>query len=336
MTLFTDLMYAVVILFGGNMFFHGELNGGDFVAYLLYISMFLTPIKKLVETYEQIAEGMSGVHRFEEIMNLKTEEDDPGAADIGELRGEIQFDHVSFHYGGEGQEGRKVIEDLNLHIDEQMTVGLVGESGGGKTTICNLIPRFYEIDSGRILIDGIDIRKMTRDSLRRNIGIVAQDVFLFHGTVRENIAYGRPDATEEEIIEAARKARIHDDIMEMEHGYDSEVGERGVHLSGGQRQRISIARVFLKNPRILILDEATSALDNATEMAIQESLDQLSEGRTVIIVAHRLSTMRNASQILVVTKDGIAERGSKEELLKQNGIFRKLYEYQFETGRDEA
>ena len=336
MTLFTDLMYAVVILFGGNMFFHGELNGGDFVAYLLYISMFLTPIKKLVETYEQIAEGMSGVHRFEEIMNLKIEEDDPGAEDIGELRGEIQFDHVSFHYGGEEQEGRKVIEDLNLHIDEQMTVGLVGESGGGKTTICNLIPRFYEIDSGRILIDGIDIRKMTRDSLRRNIGIVAQDVFLFHGTVRENIAYGRPDATEEEIIEAARKARIHDDIMEMEHGYDSEVGERGVHLSGGQRQRISIARVFLKNPRILILDEATSALDNATEMAIQESLDQLSEGRTVIIVAHRLSTMRNASQILVVTKDGIAERGSKEELLKQNGIFRKLYEYQFETGRDEA
>ncbi|MBR4551680.1 MAG: ABC transporter ATP-binding protein, partial [Oscillospiraceae bacterium] len=252
MTLFTDLMYAVVILFGGNMFFHGELNGGDFVAYLLYISMFLTPIKKLVETYEQIAEGMSGVHRFEEIMNLKIEEDDPGAEDIGELRGEIQFDHVSFHYGGEEQEGRKVIEDLNLHIDEQMTVGLVGESGGGKTTICNLIPRFYEIDSGRILIDGIDIRKMTRDSLRRNIGIFAQDVFLFHGTVRENIAYGRPDATEEEIIEAARKARIHDDIMEMEHGYDSEVGERGVHLSGGQRQRISIARVFLKNPRILI------------------------------------------------------------------------------------
>ncbi|MBR4454681.1 MAG: ABC transporter ATP-binding protein [Solobacterium sp.] len=336
MTLFTDLMYAVVILFGGNMFFHGELNGGDFVAYLLYISMFLTPIKKLVETYEQIAEGMSGVHRFEEIMNLKIEEDDPGAEDIGELRGEIQFDHVSFHYGGEEQEGRKVIEDLNLHIDEQMTVGLVGESGGGKTTICNLIPRFYEIDSGRILIDGIDIRKMTRDSLRRNIGIVAQDVFLFHGTVRENIAYGRPDATEEEIIEAARKARIHDDIMEMEHGYDSEVGERGVHLSGGQRQRISIARVFLKNPRILILDEATSALDNATEMAIQESLDQLSEGRTVIIVAHRLSTMRNASQILVVTKEGIAERGSKEELLQQNGIFRKLYEYQFETGREEV
>ena len=330
MTLFTDLMYVVVVIFGGRMFFHGEISSGDFVAYLLYISMFLTPIKKLVETYEQIIEGMSGVRRFEEIMDLPLEADAPDAVDAGELKGEIEFDDVSFHYRNHETDGPLVISHLNLKVPEQETLGLVGQSGGGKTTICNLIPRFYEIDSGAIRIDGIDIRHMTRSSLRRNIGIVAQDVFLFHGTVRENIAYGRPDATDAEIIEAAKMARIHEDILAMPEGYDTNVGERGVHLSGGQRQRISIARVFLKNPRILILDEATSALDNATEMSIQESLDELAKGRTVIVVAHRLSTMRNVSQIAVVTPDGIAERGTKEELLARHGIFSRLYHYQFD------
>ncbi len=330
MTLFTDLMYVVVVIFGGRMFFHGEISSGDFVAYLLYISMFLTPIKKLVETYEQIIEGMSGVRRFEKIMDLPLEADAPDAIDAGELNGEIEFDDVSFHYRNHETDGPLVISHLNLKVPEQETLGLVGQSGGGKTTICNLIPRFYEIDSGAIRIDGIDIRDMTRSSLRRNIGIVAQDVFLFHGTVRENIAYGRPDATDAEIIEAAKMARIHEDILAMPEGYDTNVGERGVHLSGGQRQRISIARVFLKNPRILILDEATSALDNATEMSIQESLDELAKGRTVIVVAHRLSTMRNVSQIAVVTPDGIAERGTREELLAHDGIFSRLYHYQFD------
>ncbi len=331
MTLFTDLMYVVVVIFGGQMFFHGELSSGDFVAYLLYISMFLTPIRKLVETYEQIIEGMSGVRRFEEIMNLPLEADDPGAVDAGEVRGEIVFDNVSFHYRNNETDGPMVIENLSMQVDAQETIGLVGQSGGGKTTICNLIPRFYEISSGAIRIDGTDIRHMTRESLRRNIGIVAQDVFLFHGTIKENIAYGKPDATEEEIIQAAKMARIHEDILTMPDGYETNVGERGVHLSGGQRQRISIARVFLKNPRILILDEATSALDNATEMSIQESLDELAKGRTVIVVAHRLSTLRNVSKIVVITPEGIAEEGTKEELLAKNGIFSRLYHYQFDS-----
>ena len=274
-------------------------------------------------------------------MNLAEEADDPDAIDAGVLRGEIVFDHVSFHYSNPenlNQEnlnqdtgGTMVIQDMSLVIPENRTLGLVGPSGGGKTTLCNLIPRFYEIDQGAIKIDGIDIRHMTRASLRRNIGIVSQDVFLFHGTVRENIAYGDPDADEAAIIEAARRARIHDDIMAMPHGYDTNVGERGVHLSGGQRQRISIARIFLKNPRILILDEATSALDNATEMQIQESLDALSKGRTVLVVAHRLSTLRNADRIAVLTASGIAEEGTKEELLRRNGIYRRLHEYQYQN-----
>ena len=328
MTFFTDIMYVIVVIFGGRMFFHGQISSGDFVAYLLYISMFLTPIKKLVETYEQIIEGMSGIRRFEEIMNLPVEEDDPGAEDAGVLQGDITFDHVSFHYRNHETDGPMVIQDMNLKINQKETLGLVGPSGGGKTTLCNLIPRFYEIDSGAIRIDGRDIRSLTRSSLRRNIGIVAQDVFLFHGTIKENISYGKPDASDAKIVEAARKARIHEDIMAMPDGYDTNVGERGVHLSGGQRQRISIARIFLKNPQILILDEATSALDNATEMTIQESLDELSKGRTVIVVAHRLSTLRNADRIAVITSDGIAEEGTKEELLAQDGIYRRLYQYQ--------
>ena len=329
MTFFTDMMYVVVVIFGGRMFFAGSINSGDFVAYLLYISMFLTPIKKLVETYEQIADGISGYERFEEIMNIPSEKDDPGAVEVRRLKGDISFEDVSFHYHTQEASGRKVISHMNLHIPAGHTVGLAGPSGGGKTTICNLIPRFYEIDSGTIRIDGIDIRHMTRASLRRNIGIVAQDVFLFNGTIRENIAYGNPDATGEEIIEAAKKAEIHEDIMAMPDGYDTNVGERGVHLSGGQRQRISIARVFLKNPQILILDEATSALDNATEMQIQKSLDELAKGRTVLVVAHRLSTIRKADEIIMVSSEGIKERGTSEELLAKHGLYWQLYEYQF-------
>ena len=328
MTFFTDMMYVVVVIFGGRMFFAGSINSGDFVAYLLYISMFLTPIKKLVETYEQIADGISGYERFEEIMNIPSEKDDPGAVEVGRLKGDISFEDVSIHYQTQEASGRKVISHMNLHIPAGHTVGLAGPSGGGKTTICNLIPRFYEIDSGTIRIDGIDIRHMTRASLRRNIGIVAQDVFLFNGTIRENIAYGNPDATDEEIIEAAKKAEIHEDIMAMPDGYDTNVGERGVHLSGGQRQRISIARVFLKNPQILILDEATSALDNATEMQIQKSLDELAKGRTVLVVAHRLSTIRKADEIIMVSSEGIKERGTSEELLAKHGLYWQ-YEYQF-------
>lgn len=329
MTFFADMMYLVVIVFGGLFYFQGKINAGDFVAYLLYISMFLTPIKKLVETYEQIMEGLSGYARFEEIMAIPIEKDSPGAMDVGRLYGAIDFHDVTFHYKTQDEERRNVIEHMHLHVPAGHTVALVGPSGGGKSTICNLIPRFYEIDAGSITIDGMDIRKMTRASLRRNIGMVAQDVFLFNGTIRDNIAYGSLDADDEAIEQAARKANIHDDIMQMPHGYDTDVGERGVHLSGGQRQRISIARIFLKNPQILILDEATSALDNATEMAIQKELDALSKGRTVIVVAHRLSTVRHADEILVVTREGIIERGKSEELLKQNGLYAQLYRYQF-------
>ena len=254
-------------------------------------------------------------------------------AKVGTLAGDIAFDHVDFEYHNtdETDGADKVIHDMSLMIPKGRKVALVGPSGAGKTTICHLLPRFYEIDAGKITIDGIDIRSMASYDLRRNIGMVAQDVFLFDGTIRENIAYGNLEATDEEIIEAAKKANIHDYIMTMENGYDTQVGERGVRLSGGQKQRISIARVFLKNPSILILDEATSALDNATEMLIQESLEELSRGRTCIIVAHRLSTVKNADEIIVLTKDGIEERGTHEELMKNSGLYKELYEYQFRT-----
>lgn len=333
MIFFTDLMYVLVIIAGGIFLFQGRINAGDFVAYLLYISMFLTPVKKLVDTYEQIAEGATGYKRFRDLMAVPSEQNDPGAADAGRLEGEIEFRNVSFHYGEKTDDEvhEQVINHLNMHILKGHTVALVGPSGGGKSTICNLIPRFYEIDSGEIDIDGKNIRSLTRDSLRRNIGIVAQDVFLFNGTIRENIAYGNPEASEAEIEAAAAKAKIHDYIMTLPDGYDTNVGERGLRLSGGQRQRISIARVFLKNPQILILDEATSALDNATEMQIQESLEELSKGRTVLVVAHRLSTIRNADEIIVLTSQGIQERGTSEELLEARGMYWHLYQYQFQN-----
>ena len=330
MTLFNDLLYLIVLVAGGLFFFYGRISIGDFTKYILFITMFLKPINRLVNIFEQLQNGMTGFQRFVEIMDQK-DETDTGTIEADALRGSIVFDHVSFRY--ENSDARdvesKVIHDLSMRIEPGKTVALVGPSGGGKTTICNLIPRFYEADEGTISIDGVDIRDLTRESLRRNIGIVAQDVFLFNGSIRENIAYGNLDATDEEIVEAAKKAHIHDYIMTLDHGYDTGVGERGVKLSGGQKQRISIARVFLKNPSILILDEATSALDNATEMLIQQALNDLSHGRTCIVVAHRLSTIKNADEIIVLTKDGITERGTHEALIAAGGMYAKLYQYQF-------
>jgi ATP-binding cassette subfamily B protein len=332
MGLFTDLLYAIVLIAGGLFFFNGIIDVGEFAMYILYISMFLDPIKKLVSFVEQFQNGMTGFVRFREIMEEEEETEKEGAISLPELKGNIRFDHVSFRYQSSEDDSvndQMVIQDLSFEIEQGKTVALVGPSGGGKTTICHLIPRFYEITEGRITIDGYDITNLTRDSLRRNIGIVAQDVFLFAGTIKENIAYGDLNATDEQIIEAAKKANIHDVIMNMEDGYDTYIGERGVRLSGGQKQRVSIARAFLKNPPILILDEATSALDNATELYIQKSLEELSVGRTSLIVAHRLSTIKNADEIIVLTDSGIEERGSHEQLLKQGGLYAQLYQYQF-------
>jgi ATP-binding cassette subfamily B protein len=328
---FTDFMYLIVLVAGGLFFYYEKINAGDFTAYLLYVNMFLNPVRKLINFFEQLQNGMTGFQRFEELMAQQEETEDPNAKELKEVKGSIDFDHVSFQYesGKEEENRHMVIQDLSLHIEPGRTVALVGPSGGGKTTLCHLIPRFYEVTSGKISIDGQDITTLTRDSLRRNIGMVAQDVFLFTGTIKENIAYGNLDASDEEIIEAAKKANIHDYIMTLENGYDTYIGERGVKLSGGQKQRISIARVFLKNPSILILDEATSALDNATEMLIQQSLEKLAEGRTSIIVAHRLSTIKNADEIIVISDEGIKERGSHEELLAKNGVYAGLYQYQF-------
>lgn len=329
MNLMMDILYVIVLCAGGVFFFNGKIDVGEFTMFLLYINNFLKPIRNLIAIYEQIQNGMTGFTRFDEIMNMEEEPEKENAIEVGELKGNITFDHVSFQYTSNDDEDHRVIKDLSLHIEQGKTIALVGPSGGGKTTICHLIPRFYEVDEGSISIDGIDITDMTRLSLRKNIGMVAQDVFLFNGTIRENIAYGRLDATDEEIMEAAKKANIHDYIMTLDEGYETNVGERGVKLSGGQKQRISIARVFLKNPAILILDEATSALDNATEMLIQQSLEKLSEGRTSVVVAHRLSTIKNADEIIVLTKDGIEERGTHEELLANNGMYASLYQYQF-------
>lgn len=332
MGLFMDLLYLIVLVAGGLFFFNGIIDVGEFTAFLLYINMFLNPIKRLVSFYEQLQNGMTGFERFDQIMREEEEQEDKNAVEADKLGGAIDFKDVSFQYSrtdSEDEDGNLILNHLNLHIPQGKTVALVGPSGGGKTTLCHLIPRFYELSGGEIDIDGRDITKLSRYSLRKNIGMVAQDVFLFTGTIKENIAYGNLDATDEEIMEAAKKANIHDAIMKMEDGYDTYIGERGVRLSGGQKQRISIARVFLKNPSILILDEATSALDNATEMLIQNALEKLSVGRTSIIVAHRLSTIKNADEIIVLTEEGIQERGSHDELLKKGGLYSELYQYQF-------
>jgi ATP-binding cassette subfamily B protein len=275
---------------------------------------------------QQFESGMTGLERFAEIMDVEPDiVDAPDAKELKDVKGDIEFENVSFSYDG----NEKVLENINISIPAGKTIALVGPSGGGKTTLCHLIPRFYEVKEGKIKIDGRDIKEYTIKSLRQNIGLVQQDIFLFAGTIRENILYGRIDATEEEVIQAAKNANIHDFIAELPDGYDTQVGERGVRLSGGQKQRISIARVFLKNPPILLLDEATSALDNETEIKIQQALDHLSQGRTSLVIAHRLSTIKNADRILVLTEDGIAEEGTHDELMELNGIYSGLYKSQF-------
>lgn len=322
----TSLMNVVVLTGGGYCVYRGVINVGDMVAYMLFINMFVNPIKKLIQFVEMFQNAITGYTRFQELMNIEVEQEAPDAVDLKDVRGEITFDNVSFQY----DEGKEVLSNISMTFPQGEMVAIVGPSGGGKTTLCHLIPRFYEITQGSICIDGQDIRKVTRRSLRSKIGIVQQDVFLFTGTIFDNIAYGKLGASREEVYEAAKKANIHDYIMSLPEGYDTFVGERGVKLSGGQKQRISIARVFLKNPPILILDEATSALDNVTENYIQDSLDELCKNRTTIVVAHRLSTIKNADEIIVMDRDGIQERGTHTQLLeKDNGIYRELYEAQF-------
>lgn len=322
----TSLMNVVILAAGGYCVYRGVINVGDMVAYMLFINMFVNPIKKLIQFVEMFQNAITGYVRFQELMNVEPEQDEKGAIELKDVRGEIVFDDVTFHY----DENKEVLSHISLTFPQGKMVAIVGPSGGGKTTLCHLIPRFYEISGGSILVDGHDIRDVTRASLRRQIGIVQQDVFLFTGTIFDNIAYGKLGASREEVYEAAKKANIHDYIMSLPDGYDTFVGERGVKLSGGQKQRISIARVFLKNPPILVLDEATSALDNVTENYIQDSLDDLCKNRTTIVVAHRLSTIKNADEIIVMDRDGIEERGTHEELLARgNGIYKELYEAQF-------
>ncbi len=330
-----DLLYLLIIFIGGLFLYNGTIETGEFAAFVLYVTMFLNPIQRFVTLFEQFQEGMTGFSRFSEIMNAE-EECDEGKQTIDSVRGEIEFKNVSFSYQNDETKSdvRRVISNLDLHISAGKTLALVGPSGGGKTTLCNLIPRFYNIDDGEITIDGININDIKLESLRRNIGIVSQNIFLFDGTIKDNIAYGNLDATDDEIREAAKLANIHDFVTSLEYGYDTEVGERGVKLSGGQKQRIAIARVFLKDPSLLILDEATSALDNITEMQIQAALEKLSAGRTVIVVAHRLSTVKGADEIVVLDKNGIVEKGSHSELLSKDGEYKKLYSYQFKQIAD--
>ncbi|MBE6049138.1 MAG: ABC transporter ATP-binding protein [Clostridium sp.] len=317
-----DILNYVSLIFGGIFTFKGLITIGDFFAYLLYIKIFIDPIKKLVNFMEQFQSGMTGFKRYMEIVQVEEEKEKPNAKVLKNVKGQITFKNTKFSY-----EDNLILNDLSLNIEAGRMLALVGPSGGGKSTFCNLIPRFYDIEDGDILIDGKSIYDVTISSLRENIGIVQQEVFLFTGTIKENIMYGNFNATDEEIYESAKKANIHDFILTLEDGYNTYIGERGVKLSGGQKQRISIARVFLKNPPILILDEATSALDNTTEYYIKKSLDELCKGRTTIVVAHRLSTIRNADEIIVLTNEGIKERGTHEELMELDGEYKELYKY---------
>ncbi|MBP3368948.1 MAG: ABC transporter ATP-binding protein [Clostridia bacterium] len=323
----TDIFNVFILIAGGLFLYNGRITFPEYSAFVVSVSMFTSPVTTLVGFMEQFQNGVSGFKRFVEIMDEAPEEEKPDAVVLDNVRGEIEFRNVTYSY----DETKEVLHDIDLKIEKGRKLALVGPSGGGKTTLCHLLPNFYKLgeDSGAILIDGVDIRDLTLDSVRRSIGIVQQDVFLFAGTIRENILYGRGDATEEEMIEAARRANIHDYIMTLENGYDTEIGERGVKLSGGQKQRLSIARVFLKDPAILILDEATSALDNTTEVLIQQALDELCRGRTTLVVAHRLSTIRNADEIAVVMDGRITERGTHEELIAAGGTYKSLYALQF-------
>lgn len=320
---FDGIMYIIVVLFGGLFLVEGKMSSGDIVAFILYVQTLLTTVRRIVEFTEQFQRGMTGIERFTEIMDQDIEIfDDEDAVDLENVKGKIEIKDVSFKYNNNNE---NVLNNISFTINPGQKVALVGPSGGGKTTLCNLIPRFYDVEDGEILVEGIDVRKIKLQSLRSNIGMVQQDVYLFSGTVRENILYGKPDATEQEVIDAAKAAGAYDFIMNLENGFDTYVGERGVMLSGGQKQRISIARVFLKNPPILILDEATSALDNKSEFIVQESLENLAKGRSSLTIAHRLTTVQNADLILVLTEDGIIERGTHQELMEQKGYYYNLY-----------
>lgn len=324
-TFITDLFNVVILVVGGILVIFNEMEMASYVTFVVSINLFITPLTTLINFVEQYQNGVTGFKRFLEIMDATEEVEDKDAIYVEKLRGNIEFKNVSFEY----ETTKGVLNDVSFKIAEGKTVALVGPSGGGKTTICHLIPNFYKVSAGNIYIDGYDINKLSFRSLRGNIGIVQQDVFLFNGSIKENILYGKENATDEEIFEACKRANIHDYILSLENGYDTQIGERGVKLSGGQKQRLSIARVFLKNPSILILDEATSALDNATEVLIQKSLDELSKGRTTIVVAHRLSTIKNADIIFVVENGKICESGNHEQLLKLNGRYKLLYDAQF-------
>ena len=320
---FQGMMYLVTLVYGGYLIANNEMSAADLAMYALYIGIFISPIQILVELMEMMQKGLSGFRRFLDVMETEPEiQDAPDAVELKDVKGRVCYEDVSFHYS---DDETTVLSHVSIEIPAGKSVALVGPSGGGKTTICSLLPRCYDVTGGRVTVDGQDIRSLTLKSLRSQIGVVQQDVYLFSGSIRDNIAYGKPDATEEEIIEAAKCANIHDFIMELPDQYDTFVGERGARLSGGQKQRISIARVFLKNPPILILDEATSALDNESERWIQHSLEELSKNRTTITIAHRLSTIKNADEIIVITENGIAERGTHETLLEKNGIYAGYY-----------
>ena len=329
---FEGMMFLAVLVAGGFFIAKGTLQAADLAIYALYINIFINPIEVLIEFTEMLQKGISGFRRFEEIIETTPDIlDAPDAKALQNVKGNIDYNHVTFCY--DKKEGN-VLEDVDIHIPAGRSVALVGPSGGGKTTLCSLLPRFYDVDSGSVCVDGQDVRTLTQQSLRNAIGIVQQDVYLFEGTVRDNIAYGKPGATDAEIVAAAKRANIHDFVTSLPDGYETFVGERGARLSGGQKQRIAIARVFLKDPPILILDEATSALDNESERYIQQSLDALAHGRTTITIAHRLSTVRNADEILVLDTSGIRERGTHKELLAQGGLYAKYYAMQF-TGLEE-
>lgn len=320
---FQGMMYLVTLVYGGYLIAQGEMQTSDLAMYALYIGIFISPIQILVELVEMMQKGLSGFRRFLDVMETESEiRDADNAAELTDVKGHVRYDHVSFHYS---DDETPVLSDISIDIPAGKSIALVGPSGSGKTTICSLLPRFYDVTGGSITVDGKDIRGLTLKSLRSQIGMVQQDVYLFDGTIKDNIAYGKPGASDEEIIKAAKCASIHDFIMELPDKYDTYVGERGTRLSGGQKQRISIARVFLKNPPILILDEATSALDNESERWIQKSLEELSKNRTTITIAHRLSTIRDADEIIVITEDGIAERGTHAELLEKNGLYAAYY-----------
>lgn len=328
-TFVTDVFNVIVLLAGGIFLYNQQIEFADYSAFIVSTNLFLGPVTTLINFMEQYQNGVTGFERFLEIVDAVPEKDDEDAEDVDKLEGHIEFRNVTYGYDDESD----VLDNISLNIEKGKTYALVGPSGGGKTTICHLIPHFYNVEQGEIFLDGKEIHKITMESLRRNIGIVQQDVYLFNSSIKENILYGRLDATDEEVYEAAKRANIHDYVMTLENGYDTVVGERGVKLSGGQKQRLSIARVFLKNPSILILDEATSALDNTTEILIQQALDELCKGRTTLVVAHRLSTIKNADEIAVVAEGKIKEKGTHEELLAKGGTYADLYKLQFKNNQ---